>query len=98
MVVDITGKILDDKVRKFGESVSVVNGFIPTGWYPSALAVSPDNKMLFVANGKGLRSTSNLLPNAQPRPNQRVPYQHIAKTLVRAVSFIQKPDAATIVP
>jgi YVTN family beta-propeller protein len=93
MVVDISGKILDDKVRKFGESVSVVNGFIPTGWYPSALAVSPDNKTLFVADGKGLRSQSNLLENARPRPNQRVPYRHIGKTLEGAVSFIEKPDA-----
>lgn len=29
-------------------------GFIPTGWYPTALALSADGSTLYVANGKGL--------------------------------------------
>ena len=29
-------------------------GFIPTGWYPTALALSPDDHKLFVGTGKGL--------------------------------------------
>jgi DNA-binding beta-propeller fold protein YncE len=28
-------------------------GLVPTGWYPSALALSPDGRYLFVANAKG---------------------------------------------
>src|SRR5262249_26266956 len=53
MVVDISGATLDDKTRKYAESISVVNGIIPVGWYPSALAVSPDHQMRFRANGNG---------------------------------------------
>jgi YVTN family beta-propeller protein len=32
---------------------SVVLGFVPTTWYPSAVAVSPDGKKIFVGAGKG---------------------------------------------
>src|SRR5262249_848832 len=42
MVVDISGATLDDKAKKYAESISLVNGFLPVGWYPTALAVSPD--------------------------------------------------------
>jgi DNA-binding beta-propeller fold protein YncE len=31
---------------------SRVAGFIPTGWYPTALAVRPDGRQLYVVNGK----------------------------------------------
>src|SRR5262249_18116130 len=94
MVVDISGATLDDKARKYAESISVVNGFIPVGWYPSALAVSPDNQMLFVANGKGLRSHPNVPAKSasKSRPGQSVPFDHIGKTLEGSLSFIPKPD------
>jgi YVTN family beta-propeller protein len=32
---------------------SAVIGFIPTGWYPSALALAEDNNTLFIGNSKG---------------------------------------------
>ena len=32
---------------------SQVKGFIPTGWYPTAVAVTPDSKTLLVGVGKG---------------------------------------------
>ena len=67
MVVDISGATLDDKAKKYAESISVVNGFIPVGWYPSAVAVSPDNKTLFVANGKGLRSQAERAGEGGPQ-------------------------------
>ena len=56
MVVDISGKPHDDKARDNDENISIVEGFIPVGWYPSVLAVSPDGKTLYVGNGKGLTS------------------------------------------
>src|SRR5262249_20252040 len=40
-----------------GEKVSHVAGFIPAGWYPSAVAC--DGSTIFVANGKGLASRAN---------------------------------------
>ena len=94
LVADISEGLLDEKVRKFDESVSIVNGFIPTGWYPSALAVSPDGKTLYVANGKGLRSRSNLTPQdlANGKHPKR-PQEHIGKTLEGSISFIERPDA-----
>ena len=38
-------------------------GFIPVGWYPSALAVSADSGTILVANGKGIQSR----PSTSPR-------------------------------
>ncbi len=35
---------------------SRIAGFIPVGWYPTALAVSRDSGTLLAANGKGIRS------------------------------------------
>ncbi len=32
---------------------SAMIGFIPTGWYPSALALAENNNTLFIGNGKG---------------------------------------------
>ena len=39
---------------------SQVIGLIPTGWYPSAVSVSQDGRMLYVVNGK-----SNAGPNPE---------------------------------
>ncbi len=100
MVVDISMAVLDDKVRKFGESVSLVNGFIPAGWYPTALAVSPDNGTLFIGNGKGLQSLPNSSlskPGLDVKPGQKVRFDHIGKTLHGSVSFVAKPDAKQMV-
>jgi YVTN family beta-propeller protein len=41
-------------------SRSVVMGFIPTAWYPTALAVSPDGKDLYIGVGKGLGIGANV--------------------------------------
>ncbi|MBA3440534.1 MAG: beta-propeller fold lactonase family protein [Pyrinomonadaceae bacterium] len=45
-------------VAKPGESE--VLGFIPTGWYPSALAFGGGGQNLYVGNSKGLGSYSNI--------------------------------------
>ncbi len=95
MVVDISNS-LSEEARRNRESVSVVEGFIPVGWYPSAVAVSPDNKTLFVANGKGLASRANY-PALTEKPRKRrspLAYDHIARTFSGSVSFIPRPDAA----
>jgi len=38
---------------------SQVKGFIPTGWYPTAVAVTPDGKNLLVGVGKGNQTQPN---------------------------------------
>ena len=43
-------------------------GFIPVGWYPTSVRVTPDGKHLLVANGKGLISKAN--PNG-PRIREK---------------------------
>ena len=95
MVVDISNSI-SEEARKHRESVSVVEGFIPVGWYPSAVAVSPDNQTLFVANGKGLASRSNVPSStSDPRRLHKPPaFDYIGRTLSGSVSFIPRPDAA----
>ena len=94
-VVDISNS-LSESARKNGESVSVVEGFIPVGWYPSAVAVSPDNKTLFVANGKGLASRPNSPPLTADARHKNKPFafDYIGRTLAGSVSFIQRPDTA----
>ena len=95
MVADISNAT-SESARRNEESVSVVEGFIPAGWYPSALAVSPDNNTLFVASGKGLASRANFPPQgANPTKLHKPPsFDYIGKTLVGAVSFINRPDSA----
>lgn len=43
----------------------VVRGYIPAGWYPTALSVSGDGARLFVANAKGVAVRT---PNDKPTP------------------------------
>jgi DNA-binding beta-propeller fold protein YncE len=38
---------------------SYVDGFIPTGWYPTNAVYSRDGKQIFVLSGKGLASAAN---------------------------------------
>jgi DNA-binding beta-propeller fold protein YncE len=44
-------------VSATGQSRSL--GFIPVGWYPTSVRVTPDGRHLLVANGKGLVSKAN---------------------------------------
>jgi YVTN family beta-propeller protein len=54
---------------------SAVVGLIPTGWYPTAVAVRPDGRRLFVVNGKsapgpnplGCRDILSIAPDALDR-------------------------------
>jgi YVTN family beta-propeller protein len=52
---------------------SRVEGFIPTGWYPTAVRVLPAGTLV-VLNGKGLRSYPN--PKDGPNPSRSIVGQH----------------------
>lgn len=95
MVVDISNSTSEEASRN-NESVSVVEGFIPVGWYPTAVAVSPDNKTLYVANGKGLAARANVPPTTvnATKLHRPPPFDYIGRTLSGTVSFIERPDAA----
>jgi YVTN family beta-propeller protein len=60
---------------------SVVKGFIPTGWYPVSVAVTPDGKNLLVGVGKGLTSKSN------PRWKKGPPGDEAEKAAPRRLPF-----------
>lgn len=45
-------------------------GFIPAGWYPTSVRVTPDGRRLLVANGKGLISRPN---RNGPQPGRSPP-------------------------
>ncbi len=46
-----------------------VMGFIPTGWYPCGLAISPDGKKLYIGNGKGGGGYANIRGPHSPLEN-----------------------------
>lgn len=74
---------------------SKVKGFIPTGWYPTAVRASLDGKRLLVANGKGTASA----PNPQgPNPYKlRGPdTQYIGSLLKGTISLIDLPRQARL--
>jgi len=56
------------EVSELGKSRSL--GFIPVGWYPTSVRVTPDGKRLLVTNGKGLISKANRLG---PQPTREPP-------------------------
>ncbi|HWA99399.1 MAG TPA: alkaline phosphatase family protein, partial [Pirellulales bacterium] len=83
---------------------SQVRGFIPTGWYPTSVAVTDDGKTLLVGVGKGNQTSSNVdadrdrTPQPAPKPDDRapkyvkVPFVHVGTTLGGALSIVPIPD------
>src|ERR1035441_5084271 len=82
-------------VVDISESRSRVEGFIPTGWYPTAVRALA-NGTLVVLNGKGSRSYPNAQdgPNPSKRPNPvhaggpRVSPQYVGRIQTGSASWI----------
>jgi YVTN family beta-propeller protein len=55
-------------VRISNPEHSEVVGFIPTGWYPSALVLAGSNHDLYIANSKGESGHSNIRGPGSPLP------------------------------
>src|SRR5664280_1910680 len=74
------------------EERSRVEGFIPTGWYPTAVRALA-NGTLVVLNGKGLRS----YPNGEngPNPSKRVEPVHAGEPAPPAVQFVGRLQTGT---
>ncbi|MEL6589034.1 MAG: hypothetical protein AAFQ68_03080 [Bacteroidota bacterium] len=66
-----------------------VLGHIPAGWFPSKLAVTPDNQHLIVANAKGYGSGPNGGKNFQMGPEG----SYIGGLMKGSVSIMPIPDA-----
>ncbi|MBS1830460.1 MAG: beta-propeller fold lactonase family protein [Acidobacteria bacterium] len=73
---------------------SLVNGFVPTGWYPTAAQVLPD-KRLVVLNGRGGRSFAN--PQG-PRPDRQAAKSHEGIRIDQYVGSIQRGTISWIEP
>jgi YVTN family beta-propeller protein len=73
---------------------SEVEGFIPTGWYPTASMFSGDGSRVYVLSGKGLTSAPN------PRfVNRNVPggdAQYVGALLTGTVSVLPTPDRSAL--
>jgi len=67
-------------------------GAIPTGWYPTAVAVDRAHGVLYVADGKGESSHAN--PRYDPLHGGRTDY--IADNLVGSIRRMAIPDDATL--
>ena len=63
---------------------SFVDGFIPTGWYPTGAAFSRDGKQILVANGKGLT------------PSSTMGGMGMELRLMGAASIVPMPDRTTL--
>ena len=87
--------------------MSHVKGFIPTGWYPTSVAVTPDGKNILVGVGKGLQSKAN--PRFTKEELEKVekdevkaiarklmPYPYIGTTMSGALSVIPVPVDAKL--
>jgi DNA-binding beta-propeller fold protein YncE len=75
---------------------SVVQGFIPTGWYPTAVSALPDNRIV-ILNGRGLGSHPNLEgPNPTKRPS--APHEggkaeeYVLRIQTGTISFVDSPS------
>ncbi|MEZ5039435.1 MAG: alkaline phosphatase family protein [Saprospiraceae bacterium] len=69
-----------------------VVGYIPTGWFPSKLAVTPDGKQLIVANAKGFGSGPNGGKDYKVGPEGTF----IGSLMKGSVSIMNIPDDATL--
>lgn len=78
---------------------SVVRGFIPSGWYPTSVAVTPDGKRIVIGTGKGLGGNRNVPPTT-PYPETsddgRTRYDYTGNLLKGFVSIVETPDAAKL--
>ncbi len=74
-----------------GQSRSL--GFIPVGWYPTSVRVTPDGKHLLVANGKGTISRANP-QGPQPGINNSADptVQYIGRLFRGTLSIIDLPS------
>lgn len=69
-------------------------GFIPVGWFPTAVRVSDDGRTLLVANGKGDASAPNPRGPFPGDPRPRSLQEYIGSLMKGTVSFIALPAKA----
>ncbi|MDX1933527.1 MAG: alkaline phosphatase family protein [Capsulimonadales bacterium] len=73
---------------------SRVRGFLPTGWYPTAVCVTPDGGKLVIGTGKGTGTGPNGPANRGPIPDGS--YTYHGALLRGLLSFVDVPDEARL--
>ena len=73
---------------------SEVEGFLPTGWYPTAVLFSTDGARLFVLNGKGFTGQAN--PRGPQATSPTADGQYAGQILQGALSVIEVPNEAQL--
>lgn len=81
-------------VVDLSEQRSRVTGFVPTGWYPTAVKSLAD-KRLVILNGRGLRSYPN---SGGPNPTKKAAPVHQGGTNIEYVGRIQTGTASIVDP
>lgn len=72
-------------------------GFIPVGWYPTSVRLTPDGRQLLVANGKGVASRSNRHgPQPGRKPASSVE-EYIGGLFQGTLSILQIPDREKLI-
>ncbi len=80
-------------VHDIGRSQSL--GFIPVGWYPTSVRVSPDGRRLLVTNGKGVASRANRYGPQPGREAPEVMEEYIGSLFSGTLELIDLPDRET---
>jgi YVTN family beta-propeller protein len=73
---------------------TVVQGWIPVGWYPTGVLFDRDPARIFVLDGKGLTSAAN--PRGPQPGGARIDAQYSGGMLQGALSIIPMPTAASL--
>jgi DNA-binding beta-propeller fold protein YncE len=73
---------------------SMVEGFIPTGWYPTAAQFSKDGSKIYLLSGKGLTSGPN--PRGAQASVPGAEGQYTGAMMQGSLSVLPVPDAATL--
>ncbi len=72
---------------------SAVKGFLPTGWYPTSVAVSSDGASLFINTGKGLGYGPNADRSKNPKPDTDRGYIYGPTLMYGIVTKLDVPDS-----
>lgn len=81
-------------VENPGKSRSL--GFIPVGWYPTSVRVTPDGRHLLVTNGKGNEAKAN--PGGPQPTREKTRDEYIAKLFHGTLSIIDLPSGKELAP
>ena len=78
-----------------GRGKSDVLGFVPTGWYPSALAFLPKQQKLYIGNSKGSGSYSDIKGPGSPLATSRDERESIKSLQKGSVEIVNVANVRT---